>query len=238
LLISFFCPEQLNLIYLEPSRRRKYLNLVLSQIFPEYLEAMMKYEQLLIQRNKLLGLILENKASKFDLQSWDKQIIPFAKKITDLRKDFFEEILDDFNEFYDKIAGQSDKLKVDFKYSKDFELDLKNSFAEDLVRKATTVGPHREDFEIYLNNHLASDFASRGECRSIILALKLAERNFFQKKLAKNPIILFDDVFSELDLNRQNHLLKLFSDSQVFITTSMEKHEFKKADDNICFLEF
>ncbi len=223
--ISFFSPEELNLIYLEPSRRRRYMNTVLCQIFPEYFEALMKYEKLIIRRNKLLGMIFEKKADKEDINIWNEQIIPYGNKIIETRNKFFEEIASDFEYFYRQIAAKNDDLKISYKSSKNYADELKTAFYMDLARKATTIGPHRDDFEVFLNTHAANIFGSRGECRSIVLALKLAERNFFKKHLNKSPVILLDDVFSELDLGRQEHLLSLIKGSQVFISTSLQEHE-------------
>ncbi|KKP40076.1 MAG: replication and repair protein RecF, DNA replication and repair protein RecF protein [Candidatus Peregrinibacteria bacterium GW2011_GWF2_33_10] len=229
ILVSFFSPEELNLIYLEPLRRRKYLNIVLSQIYPEYLEALMRYEKALIQRNRLLNLISDNKASVSDLESWDRELVLYGNRITESRKKFFKEIFQDMNEFYKKISGGNDDLQIKYKFSENLEKDLKNSLKEDLARRITSHGAHREDFEFYLNDHLASHFGSRGECRTIILALKLAERNFFKKQMKFSPIILLDDVLSELDHERQNHLLHLISGSQVFLTTSREERDLPDA---------
>lgn len=236
ILISFFSPDELNLIYLEPSRRRKYLNTVLSQIYPEYLEALIKYEKVLIQRNRLLNMIKENKASKTDITLWDEKLVLYGDILIKFRTSFLTEIIADINDFYAKISSQDADVFINYKYPKTFEESLKSSLNEDIARGVTTHGPHRDDFEMFLNGHSANHFCSRGECRSIILSLKLAEKIFFQNKLNKNPIILLDDVFSELDKERQMHLLENLNNSQVFITTSMNENELPMSNINAIYL--
>jgi DNA replication and repair protein RecF len=228
LIVSLFSPDELNLIYLEPQRRRKYLNTVLSQIYPEYFHALINYEETLKQRNKILTMIANRLTTKDDLMIWDQELIKYGLKITILRKFFIDEIHNDLNIFYDKIAAKQDNIEIKYKNYNDLKNALKESLEEDLRTKITNVGPHREDFELELNGRPAKHFGSRGECRSVILALKLAEKEFFKKIMNRNPIILLDDVFSELDSSRQNHLLEQIQDSQVFLTTTQNESDISK----------
>ncbi len=226
--IVFFHPEDLNILYLGPDLRRKYMDILNIQINPGYYRSLRAYKKILEQRNSLLKSIKEEGAAQENINVWDQQLIEEGSIIMAERQkslDFFNK---KFSETYQKISKNKDAVEIKYKSYFDPESDIKQSFANrlnnvrqrDIQATVTTVGPHRDDFEIILNQKPISIHASRGEYRSILLAMKLLELDFYQTKTGETPILLLDDVFSELDTDRQKTLLENITDCQTILTTT------------------
>ncbi|MBR2658524.1 DNA replication and repair protein RecF [Candidatus Saccharibacteria bacterium] len=223
--VVLFLPSDLNLVSGSPSRHREYFDRIFSDFNEEYSVVLSRYEKALKQRNELL----KNENISFaSLFSWNLLLAKYGTKLYNLRKEFTTEINKDFNSVYHSIAENDDSVELSYnteakditeaKYLK----ILEENFKRDLMVEHTTFGVHRDDFIFMFNNCEANGSASRGETRSIILALKFIEAAIIYKKSNKKPIVLLDDVFSELDEARRKCLVRNFKDHQVIIT-SVEK---------------
>lgn len=228
-LTVLFHPEDLNMLYLSPSLRRRYLDSVLCQTDKKYLEALMEYKKVLKQRNALLNEIREasfegRKTDKLEenLSAWDLEFLEFADVIIKKRTDFIETLEGEIESAYRAISGGEESLKI--KYERGLkhpeEENLKNARKRDIFKAESTRGPHRDDLKFYINGKEISSSASRGEFRTLLLAIKMGEISYIRNKTGKNPVLLLDDVFSELDEKRKKHLLDVIKGCQTIITTT------------------
>lgn len=222
-----FCPEDIEIIKGAPSSRRKFLDVNIGQIDCDYLTNLINYKKILKQRNQLLKEMSENQ--KYDeqlLEILTSQLITEAEKIVSARVKFVEDINNSFNRCVESISSGKEEVKIVYKPCCDVDKMWK-TFEEkkklDLITKTTNVGPHRDDFEIYFNDK-KSDFASQGQQKTFVLALKLALIDVI-KKINNKIIVILDDVFGELDIQRQKKLIKLLDmEYQIFITTTNIDH--------------
>lgn len=223
--IILFLPSDLNLVTGAPSRHRDYFDRFFSVLNPEYATALNKYNKALLQRNKLLKEEVVQKSAIFP---WNILLAKNGVIIKRLREELIQKINQSLTDTYRTIAENQDEVKI--KYVSDFEnptenqyLDLlEKNYEKDCFLGHTSFGIHRDDFEFIFNQKPAESTASRGETRSIILALKFIEAKIITEKLNQKPIILLDDVFSELDNKRRRCLINNFKNHQVIIT-SVEK---------------
>lgn len=223
--VILFLPSDLNLITGAPSRHRDYFDRFFSVLSPEYSTALSKYNKALIQRNKLLKNEYINEAAIFP---WNILLAKNGVIINNLRQKFIKEINETLTETYHSIAENDDTVEI--KYSTDVKNPTENTYLnlleknyeKDHILGHTSFGVHRDDFEFIFNKTSADGSASRGETRSIILALKFIEARIITETLGKKPTILLDDVFSELDNKRRKCLINNFKNHQVIIT-SVEK---------------
>ncbi len=207
-----FWPEDLDLVTNSPSHRRKYLDFVLTQVDQEYRRSLLSYEKGLRQRNKLLERIRDEGINRSQLLFWDKLLIKNGSLITDKRMAFLEEI----NEFF--LSGFPFRLAYDKSVISEARLA---QYAQEEVAAATTlVGPHRDDFKFLLGERDISLFGSRGEQRIGILWLKLAELAFVTNQTGERPLLLLDDIFSELDHEHRDLVLKVIPEQQTIMTTT------------------
>ncbi|MFH0834235.1 MAG: DNA replication/repair protein RecF [Patescibacteria group bacterium] len=229
--IVSFAPEDLNLLLLEPSRRRKYLDILLSQTSREYLHALGKYTKALKNRNALLTRIAENLARENELEFWDRELAESGALIGKMRAEFLEFATEPLAQNFGRIANEPKKLTFRIANFRGEEIssekyleNLEKMRAKDLRFGTTNYGVHRADLVFELNGELLSENGSRGEIRSSVLALKFVELKFLEEKLAEKPILLLDDVFSELDASRQESLMNLIAHHQTFLTTTKLGH--------------
>lgn len=223
--VILFLPSDLNLITGAPSRHRDYFDRFFSILSPEYNTALNKYNKALIQRNKLLKDEFISSAAIFP---WNVLLAKNGVILNSLRQKFIAEINQNLTETYRSIAENKDNVEI--KYLTDINTPTENTYLnlleknyeKDKILGHTSFGVHRDDFEFIFNNTKADGSASRGETRSIILALKFIEAKIIAETLGKKPIILLDDVFSELDNKRRKCLINNFKNHQVIIT-SVEK---------------
>jgi DNA replication and repair protein RecF len=222
--VVIFCPEDLELVKGGPANRRKFLDSNISQINPLYLKSSINYRKILKERNEVLKQIAEEVSKDYNLLDvYTKTLVKEAKNIIKARNEFIDLI----NPHIEKIAKviSNDKELVKLKYMPSVEYEkieevFKTNLKNDLFYKTTTKGPHRDDFEIELNGVNIANFGSQGQQRTAVLALKLALAEVISKNNS-NLIVILDDVFSELDLNRQNQIISLLNNSkQIFITTT------------------
>ncbi len=225
--IVLFLPSDLNLISGSPSRHREYFDHFFSQISEEYNNAISKYNKALHQRNELLK---DETISSSSLFSWNLLLAKYGTTIFNLRQNFIANINKTLNTTYYSIAKNNDEVALVYKTEitnanvDSFLATLEQNFKKDLYLGHTTFGVHRDDFEFFFNGCPADGSASRGETRSIILALKFVEADFIYSRLRQKPIVLLDDVFSELDDARRKCLVNNFKDHQVIITSVENLH--------------
>ncbi|MDE5803085.1 MAG: DNA replication/repair protein RecF [Lachnospiraceae bacterium] len=225
--VVFFSPEDLNIIKNGPAERRRFVDMELCQLDSFYLYNLNHYNKIVNQRNKLLKDMYMNPDLKDTLTIWDSQLVSFGSKIIERRKIFAEQLNEIIFEIHKKLSGGKEEILVYYNPDvsvEDFEVKLKMNQERDIKLKQTTVGPHRDDFSFMIGKVDVRRFGSQGQQRTAALSLKLSEIELV-KKIAKDfPVLLLDDVLSELDSNRQNYLLNSIGDIQTIITcTGLEE---------------
>jgi len=161
-------------------------------------------------------------AKREELFFYDEKLCSSSSVITESRAHFFNEIEKEFSENYSRISGKNELLEIRFfpDTPENLSEKLNKNFVLDCARGSTANGAHRDDFGFFLRGEDLAEVGSRGEVRSAILALKMAEKNFLTRKTGRSPLLLLDDVFSELDGDRRRHLTDFFGDSQIFLTAT------------------
>ena len=225
--IVFFSPEDLNIIKNGPAERRRFLDSELCQLDKLYLSDLTKYNKILNQRNKLLKDINYRPDLIETLSIWDEQLLEAGKRIIKRRQIFIEELNEIIGQIHSNISGGKEKLILKYEPNIDdifFADELLKAKQKDLKLCQTTVGPHRDDMLFEVNGIDIRKYGSQGQQRTSALSLKLAEIEIVKKSIHNTPVLLLDDVLSELDSNRQNYLLNSISDIQTIITcTGLEE---------------
>lgn len=219
--VIFFSPEDLNLIKNGPAERRRFIDLELCQLNKLYIHSLVSYNRVLLQRNKLLKELFVKPEYEETLDAWDMQLIQFGKEIIWYRKEFIDQLNGIIKGIHHQLSGGKEELKIlyDPNVSQtDFETVLKRNRSQDMKQKTTMCGPHRDDIAFYLDEVDIRKFGSQGQQRTAALSLKLAEIELVKKLVKDEPVLLLDDVLSELDGNRQNHLLSAIHNIQTMIT--------------------
>lgn len=225
--LIFFSPEDLSIIKNGPSERRRFIDLELCQLDKIYLHNLTKYNKIINQRNNLLKQISFNRELMDTLSIWDTQLLEYGKKVIETRKIFINDLNDIIFDIHKKLSGDKEDLEIIYEANVEidnFEEKLKKSLDRDIFQKVTTVGPHRDDISFLIKGIDIRKFGSQGQQRTSALSLKLAEIELVKRITKDNPILLLDDVLSELDRNRQNYLLNSLNDIQTIITcTGLEE---------------
>ncbi len=231
--IVFFSPEDLNIIKNGPAERRRFADMELCQLDKFYLYNLDHYNKIVNQRNKLLKEMYENPSLRETLHIWDMQLVSYGSKIIERRNKFAEELNEIIYDRHKKLSGGKEDILIKYEpdvTEEDFEKMLKENQSRDIAMKQTTTGPHRDDFSFYINNIDVRKFGSQGQQRTTALSLKLSEIDLVKKVTDDKPVLLLDDVLSELDSSRQNDLLDSIGDIQTIITcTGLDefvKHQF------------
>lgn len=232
--VVLFSVDDLRLIKDTPSTRRKLINIELSQMNNEYLNLVNTYNKLIKQRNSYLKtLLFNNYASRDYLEIITDKVIEVGLRIYEIRKDYFDKINPHIREIYECITGCKD-LKIDylsdFKISKEkVKAKYKHYEEKDINFTKTHYGVHHDDFIFIKDGNILRDYGSEGEQKNAIIALKLAELRLFSEINGDTPILILDDLFSELDAEKINNVLKFIpEDVQTFITTT-ELNKVKKS---------
>lgn len=219
--IVFFSPEDLSIIKNGPAERRRFVDMELCQLDNFYLYNLNHYNKIVNQRNKLLKDLYFNPSLKETLNIWDSQLVSFGSKLIERRKLFTEQLNEIIYGIHKKLSGGKEELKIQYDPDvnmEDFEEKLGLSQERDIRLKQTCVGPHRDDFSFYVGGIDIRKFGSQGQQRTAALSLKLSEIELVKKITKDTPVLLLDDVLSELDANRQNYLLNSIGDIQTIIT--------------------
>ena len=193
----------------------------LCQLDSFYLYNLNHYNKIVNQRNKLLKDLYLNPGLKETLSIWDSQLASFGSKLIERREIFIEQLGEIIGELHAKLSGGKEKIKI--VYEKNVEIDdleekLKRNQERDIILKQTTTGPHRDDIVFIVNDVDIRKFGSQGQQRTAALSLKLSEIELVKKSIKDTPVLLLDDVLSELDSSRQNYLLNSIGDIQTIIT--------------------
>lgn len=219
--IVFFSPEDLNIIKNGPAERRRFLDSELCQLDRIYLADLTNYNKILAQRNKLLKDMIYRPSLSDTLPVWDMQLIETGKKIIRRRKQFMDELREIVSDIHYRISGGKEELFLKYEPNIDdifFEDELSRAKEKDKKLCQTSVGPHRDDLLFSIGDVDIRKYGSQGQQRTSALSLKLSEIELVRKSISDTPVLLLDDVLSELDSSRQNYLLNNISDTQTIIT--------------------
>ena len=225
-----FSAQDIDLVAGTPSLCRRYLDLVNSQTDSNYLRSLQRYNRVLLQRNHLLKLLQERQAQPDQLQFWDKELVGNGSYIVMQRRCLVTALNKLAQEIHNELSGKTEKLEIVYLPSIDkdeslveiesrFRQALYQTRRKEIAAGMTLVGPHRDGLQFQVNEADMSRYGSRGQQQTVILSLKLAEARYIQTKVGDSPILLLDDVFSELDHHRRQHLLEsIVSFQQVLIS--------------------
>jgi len=235
--VVFFLAEHLNIVKGQPNLRRNYLDILIVQVYPKYYQELLDYKKIIQHRNHTLRYNRNSISINLQLEIWEEQLINLAVKIIARRIEFVNFLKKNTPITYTYLTDGKENFCVEylsplrFDFAKEFTISelkkvLQDAYQEsrkrDLQQGVTTIGPHRDDIFFKINGKDARVFASQGQQKTIALSLKLAEIDFFCHKIKEEPLVLLDDVFSELDQIRQKQLIKYIKKGlfQCFITTT------------------
>lgn len=234
--VVLFEPDELRLINSSPERRRRFFDGILSRLYHEYATVLSRYQRTLLQRNELLKRRDEMSPKTWgdQLFVWDLKLAELALEITRQRREFAVTSNSQLSGLYSQMAAGNHRVMVSYhssvgedNYQQRLLDRLHADATSDSYRGYTSAGPHRDDFVVTLDGHLASETASRGEMRTIMLAYKLLEVALQREIYDEPPLILFDDVFSELDAVRENRLMSSLAGHQTVITATDLRDDLK-----------
>ena len=235
--IVIFTPDDINILKGGPQNRRRFLDIMISQLRPNYMHILNLYLKTIEQRNKYLRQIKEEHKDENLLEIWDEKLAEYAVKIYEYRKEFIEKIIKKINIIHKNITNGEEQIKLEYIT----ECDNKEKYLQllkerrklDIIKGFTTKGIHRDDFVIYINNKEIKIFGSQGQNRTAMLSLKLAELQVIYDEIGEYPILLLDDFMSELDRTRRKNFLENIEGTQVIITGT------EKLDiENLKYLEY
>lgn len=219
-----FAPEIMQLPYDSPGRRRRYLDIFLSELEPKYLSTLVKYHKVVKARNRLLERAYLKKFDAKEMEFWDEELSKLGKMILTARQKAVKEINSKLSDNLKKINGSNRKLVLQYHSTVDdidkYGEELAAHSERDIRERCTTAGPHRDDWRLVINGNEVRDVSSRGEVRTIVLALKMAEMEILRRERGEVPVLLLDDVFAELDKKHSEALLDLIDGAQTIITAT------------------
>lgn len=219
--VVFFSPEDLNIIKEGPSERRKFMDTELCQLDKVYMSNLTNYNKVVMQRNKLLKE-LEFHADYLDtLQVWDMQMVRYGCEVIRRRQEFVSQMEEIIRNIHSGITGGKEEMIVSYEPSvraEDFERELEKGRARDLKARVSLTGPHRDDLAFMLGDIDIRTFGSQGQQRTAALSLKLSEIEIVKQRIGDCPVLLLDDVLSELDAGRQEKLLDSIQNVQTLLT--------------------
>lgn len=219
--VVVFSPEDLNLIKNGPSERRRFIDLELCQLNKWYVHSLVQYNKVLLQRNRVLKELVFKPEFEETLDIWDAQLIQYGNDVIKYRRDFVHQLNELIHEIHLKLSGEKESLRILYEpdvLEADFKHELIKGRVQDKKQKTTLTGPHRDDISFYVNDIDIRKYGSQGQQRTAALSLKLAEIELVKILVKDYPILLLDDVLSELDNSRQNHLLSVIHHIQTVIT--------------------
>lgn len=220
--IVIFTPDDINILKGTPQKRRRFIDIMIGQLKPNYIYTLNNYLKILEQRNIYLRQIKEEGKNESFLDIWDEKLVEEAEKIYKYRKEFLLKIEDKIREEHREITKNKEELKLeyisDFFNKEEFLKKLKEKRKLDILKGYTTKGVHRDDFVIYINGKQVNVFGSQGQNRTVMLSLKLAEIEVIKEEIDEYPVLLLDDFMSELDNKRIKNFFEKIGDIQVIIT--------------------
>ena len=219
--VVFFSPEDLNLIKNGPSERRRFIDMELCQLSQVYVHSLVQYNRALMQRNKLLKELSFHPEYEDTLDIWDEQLIRYGREVMEQRRSFLAQMDAIVHEIHGNLSGGREDMKLIYApdtREEDLEQAFKKNRPQDIKQKTTLSGPHRDDMNLMIGGVDVRRFGSQGQQRTAALSLKLSELELMQRISRDNPVLLLDDVLSELDGHRQNQLLSAIRHIQTIIT--------------------
>ena len=235
--IVIFTPDDINILKGGPQNRRRFLDIMISQLRPNYMHILNLYLKTIEQRNKYLRQIKEENKDENLLEIWDEKLAEYGTKICEYREEFINKIINKIKIIHKKITDEKEEIKLEYitecKEKKEYLNILKQRRKLDIIKGFTTKGIHRDDFMIYINNKEINIYGSQGQNRTAMLSLKLAELQVIYDEIGEYPILLLDDFMSELDKTRRKNFLENIEETQVIITGT------EKLDiENLEYLEY
>ncbi len=220
--VVIFTPDDISILKGGPIYRRRFLDIMISQLKPNYMYNLNLYMKTLEQRNNYLRQINKEKKDEKLLDIWDEKLVEYAINVSNYRKEFINKINKNIKKVHSEITDNKEKIEIEYKtqcINKEEYLELlKKTRKVDIIKGHTTKGIHRDDFEIYINKKLVNIYGSQGQHRTAILSLKLSELYIIYEEIGEYPVLLLDDFMSELDKKRKEQFLKKIKDIQVIIT--------------------
>ena len=220
--VILFSPDELNLTKGSPNARRKFLDIALSQMSPKYYHILRRYNKVLEQRNNLVKRMrfTTDNSAKETLFVWNEKLAEYGMAIIEYRKNFVEKLYQFSKEIHREISGEKFEIryKTAFVTKDEFKEKLNNSIDKEIEQGFTLYGPHRDDFDIYTDGKDLKTYGSQGQHRSAVLALKLAQADMVYEDTGEYPVLLLDDIMSELDSERRAYLVGKIKNKQVIIT--------------------
>ena len=220
--VVIFTPDDINILKGGPQNRRKFLDIMISQLRPNYMHILSLYNKTLEQRNNYLKQIKTEKKDENLLEIWDEKLIDYGIKIYEYRKEFLEKIKNKIKNIHQGITNGKEEIEIEYISDavtrQNFLNELKSRRKFDIIKGYTTKGIHRDDFIIYINKKEVGTFGSQGQNRTAMLSLKLSELQVIYDDIGEYPILLLDDFMSELDEKRRKNFLENIKDIQVIIT--------------------
>lgn len=220
--IVLFTPDDINILKDGPAQRRRFLDMMIGQIRPNYVNNLNLYLKVLEQRNNYLKQIKTEKKDENLLEIWDEKLIDYGMKIYEYRKEFLEKIQNKIKNIHQGITDGKEEIEIEYlsdaKTRQNFINELQSRRKLDIIKGFTTKGIHRDDFIIYINKKEVGIFGSQGQNRTAMLSLKLSELQVIYDDIGEYPILLLDDFMSELDEKRRERFLNNIKDIQVIIT--------------------
>lgn len=237
LYVVLFFPEELGLIKEGPYIRRRFLDAALSSARPKYYHILGKYNKILDQRNNLIKKMrISDKTSFADtLKVWNESLASYGMALSTYRIEYTEKLCEVAKKIHFEATGEELKLtyKTRFKTKEEMLSKLEASFNREIEQGCTLYGPHRDDLDIQIDGKDAKSFASQGQQRSAVLSLKLAQAEILYEETGEYPVLLLDDILSELDFKRRSFLVKKIPDKQVIITCAGVDEVFEGSNANI-----
>lgn len=238
-----FLPQMTRIVEGSPEDRRRFLNMALSQVVPGYARAMSQYAQVVTRRNALLKMLFENRSQTDQLTYWDEQLVSYGSQLVLARAEAVKELENQAGRLHQKLTAGLEKLTLQYKPAIDFNEDniasltlenLQTAFQqnlqrvrnEEIARGVTVCGPHRDDLCFLCNDLDLSDYGSRGQIRTAMLSLKLAEVNWMKARTGEWPVLLLDETLAELDLHRRADLQHTLEECDQGILTTTDLHQF------------
>ena len=219
--VVFFSPEDLNIIKNGPAERRRFLDMELCQLDRFYTVGLVSYNQVLNQRNKLLKELSFRPEYEDMLPVWDEQMVNYGVRVMERRRSFLKELGEIISGIHRSLTGGKEEIRVVYEPDTEpeqFAAALLESRERDKKNRVSMRGPHRDDIVFLVNGIDIRKYGSQGQQRSAALSLKLSEIEMIRRTISDPPVLLLDDVLSELDANRQNHLLESIKGIQTIIT--------------------
>lgn len=220
--LVIFTPEDINILKGSPQERRKFLDIMISQLRPNYLNCLTLYLKTLEQRNNYLKQIKENRKDEDFLEILDEKLAEYGELIYKYREEFIEKIKSKIENIHSLITEDKEKIKIEYisncKEKEAFLKLLKERKKLDIIKGFTTKGIHRDDFKVYINEKEIDLYGSQGQNRTAMLSLKLSELEVIKDEIGEEPILLLDDFMSELDSKRRKNFIENIKNTQIIIT--------------------